>query len=291
MDARPPPLLHVRRQLSVALYGEVLECELPGDDEPVAVKCISLARAAEARRQMRTTREVDNPLQEQRVAELIMTNGGHRNVVQPLFHFTHQRRLYLVNELCRGGDLHSLVAARFDASSFLEEFEVLPLIHQVLEGVNYLHSTLDIAHRDLSLENVLLGRGGVCKVTDFGLSTSARTTCEAGQVGKEFYMAPEIVSGERYDPVLADVWSLGIMWFIMLTGSPLMSLASPSVKGFATVKRYGAGAVIKVWGHGHRISKNTISLLDKMLQIDPRQRISLGQVLSHPMFDRRNGAE
>ncbi|KAJ8550252.1 hypothetical protein ON010_g10818 [Phytophthora cinnamomi] len=64
-----------------------------------------------------------------------------------------------------------------------------------------------------------------------------------------------------------------------------------SMKGFATVKRYGAGAVIKVWGHGHRISKNTISLLDKMLQIDPRQRISLGQVLSHPMFDRRNGAD
>ncbi|KAG6617243.1 serine/threonine protein kinase [Phytophthora cinnamomi] len=240
MAATTPVLLHVRRQLSVALYGEVLECELPGDDEPVAVKCISLARAAEARRQMRTTREVDNPLQEQRVAELIMTNGGHRNVVQPLFHFTHQRRLYLVNELCRGGDLHSLVAARFDASSFLEEFEVLPLIHQVLEGVNYLHSTLDIAHRDLSLENVLLSRGGVCKITDFGLSTSARTTCEA-------------VNG--------------------------------------AVVKHGVGAVFEVWGHSHRISTNTVSLLEKMLQIDPRRRLRLDPVLAHPLFASAVAAE
>ncbi|EGZ18109.1 hypothetical protein PHYSODRAFT_331966 [Phytophthora sojae] len=217
----PPPLFRVRRRLGDALYGEVLECELPGDDEPVAVKCISLTRAAEARVRARATREIDNPLQEQRVAELIMANGGHRNVVQPLFHFTHDRRLYLVNELCGDGDLHSLVAARMSVSSLLEEHEVLPLMRQVLEGVNYLHSTLGVAHRDLSLENVLLSRGA-CKITDFGLSTSARSMCEAGQVGKEYYMAPEIVAGERYDPTLADVWSLGIMWFIMLTGSPLL---------------------------------------------------------------------
>ncbi|EGZ18116.1 hypothetical protein PHYSODRAFT_499294 [Phytophthora sojae] len=279
----PPPLLHVRRQISVALYGEVLECELPGDDEPVAVKCISLTRAAEARRQLRTTREIDNPMQEQRVAELIMANGGHRNVVQPLFHFTHDRRLYLVNELCRGGDLHSLVAARISASTFLEEQEVLPLMHQVLEGVNYLHSALGVAHRDLSLENVLLSRG-VCKITDFGLSTKARSMCEAGQVGKEYYMAPEIVAGERYDPALADVWSLGIMWFIMLTGSPLLSLASPSEKAFGAVAKHGVGTVIEVWGHAHRISTSTTSLLEKMLQIDPSRRFRLDQVLAHPLF-------
>ncbi|EGZ18113.1 hypothetical protein PHYSODRAFT_346292 [Phytophthora sojae] len=252
MAAAAPPLLHVRRQISVALYGEVLECELPGDDESVAVKCISLTRAAEARRQLRTTREIDNPMQEQRVAELIMANGGHRNVVQPLFHFTHDRRLYLVNELCRGGDLHSLVAARMSVSSLLEEHEVLPLMRQVLERVNYLHSALGVAHRDLSLENVLLSRG-VCKITDFGLSTNARSMCEAGQVGKEYYMAPEIVAGERYDPALADVRSLGIMWFIMLTGSPLLSLASPSEKAFGAVAKHGVGAVIKVWGHADRI--------------------------------------
>ncbi|OWZ23488.1 Protein kinase [Phytophthora megakarya] len=206
-----------------------------------------------------------------------MANGGHRNVVQPLAQFVHDRNLYLVNELCSGGDLHSLVSARLNTLTFLEEREVVSLMQQVLHGVHYLHKVLGIAHRDLSLENVLL-RDGVCKISDFGVSTST-AMCDGGRVGKEYYMAPEIVAGERYDPALADVWSLGIMWFIMLTGSPLLPLASPSVKGFKAVVQHGVGAVLEVWGHSHRVSKKTIALLEKMLQVDPRRRISLDQVL------------
>ncbi|EEY64822.1 protein kinase [Phytophthora infestans T30-4] len=278
-----PPYLHVRRQLSPAMYGEVVECNLPNHEEPVAVKCISLTRAADARARIQGAREIDNPLQEQRVAALLAANGGHRNVVQPYLHFVRDETLYLVNELCGDGDLHSLVAARVDASTFLTEREVVSLMRQVLEGVCYLHTVLGIAHRDLSLENVLLSRG-VCKITDFGLSTDAQIICEGGQVGKEYYMAPEIVAGEHYDPALADVWSLGIMWFILLTGSPLLPLASPSTKGFKAVAQHGVGAVFVSWGHSNRISVSSITLLKKMLQIDPRHRISLSQVLADPLF-------
>jgi serine/threonine protein kinase len=285
-----PPLLHVRRQLSPALYGEVLECDLPGHDEPVAVKCISLTRAAEARNHVQATREIDNPAQEQCVAALLVANGGHRNVVQPHFNFVHERRLYLVSELCADGDLHDLVATRLNAASFLEENEVLSLMHQVLQGVHYLHSALGVAHRDLSLENVLLSRG-VCKITDFGLSTDSRVVCKGGRVGKEFYMAPEIVAGKRYDPALADVWSLGIMWFIMLTGSPLLPLASRAMEGFDALERHGVGAVIKEWGCASRISTSSTSLLEKMLQIDPQRRVSLDQVLGHPIFASRTAVE
>ncbi|KAI9909982.1 hypothetical protein PsorP6_010741 [Peronosclerospora sorghi] len=270
-----------RTMLSVALYGEVLECELTGHEHPVAVKCISLTRATERRRQVHATREMDNPVVEERVAAVLEAKGGHCNVVQSYFHFVHDRRLYLVNELCGGGDLHSLMAKRFAASRFLEEHEVLPLMRQVLAGVHYLHTTIGVAHRDLSLENVLLSRG-VCKITDFGLSTDAGRECDGGQVGKEFYMAPEVVAGDRYDPVLADVWSLGIMWFILLTGSPLLSLASPSSKGFEAFAQHGVGVIFESWGYSNRISKDTISLLERMLQVDPTQRISLSQVLAHP---------
>ncbi|CAI5731857.1 unnamed protein product [Hyaloperonospora brassicae] len=279
-----PQLFRVRRQLSVALYGEVLECELPGHDQLVAVKCISLARAADRRSHVHATREIDNPLQEQRVAALLEAKGGHRNVVQSYFHFVQDRSLYLVNELCTGGDLHAFVAERLDAATFLDEHEVLPLMQQVLAGVHYLHATLGVAHRDLSLENVLLSRG-VCKITDFGLSTDARRLCDGGQVGKEFYMAPEVVAGDRYDPTLADVWSLGIVWFVLLTGSPLLSLASPSVKGFKALAQCGVGAVIRSWGYADRISRDTIAVLEKMLEVDPQQRMSLDQVLAYPMFN------
>ncbi|OWZ17484.1 Protein kinase [Phytophthora megakarya] len=276
------PSLRVRRFLSSALYGEVLECDLPGLNEPIAVKCISLAQAAKARAEAQP-REIDNPIQEQRVVAMLLSNGGHRNVVQPHFQFVQGRRLYLVNELCGDGDLHSIVAARYNAALLFEEHEVLPLMRQILEGVLFLHETIGVAHRDLSLENVLL-RQGVCKITDFGLSTDSRAMCAGGRVGKEFYMAPEIVAGEEYDPTLADVWSLGIMWFMMLTGSPLVSLASPTEKAFLSVIRYGVGAVIEIWGYSERISRNSISLLEKMLQVQPSQRIPLSQVLAHPTF-------
>ncbi|RLN80040.1 hypothetical protein BBJ28_00008832 [Nothophytophthora sp. Chile5] len=278
-----PPRLHVFRQLARSLYGEVLECELPGNREHVAVKCISLSRAAEVRGRAPSTREIDNPLQEQRVAALLMARGGHPNVVMPRSHFVHQRRLYLVAELCADGDLHSLLSVRVNKGNYLEGREVLRLMHQVLNGVYYLHTTIGIAHRDLSLENVLLSRG-VCKITDFGLSTAANSMCSGGLVGKEFYMAPEVVAGERYDPMLADVWSLGIMWFIMLTGSPLLPLASPAEKGFAAVARHGVGAIVKAWGHADRLSDDAIRLLEKMLQIDPGRRISLDEVVNHSVF-------
>lgn len=69
----------------------------------------------------------------------------------------------------------------------------------------------------LFARDILLSQG-VCKIIDFGLSTDARILCTGGCIGNVYYMASEIVAGERYDPTLVDMWSLEIMW---LTGSPL----------------------------------------------------------------------
>uniref|UniRef100_M4BRB6 Protein kinase domain-containing protein n=1 Tax=Hyaloperonospora arabidopsidis (strain Emoy2) TaxID=559515 RepID=M4BRB6_HYAAE len=103
----------------------------------------------------------------------------------------------------------------------------------VLSGLRFLHSH-GIAHRDVSLENILL-RNGCAVLADFGLcvpelssvSTSSlsraswnhRTTagafCCDETVGKDYYMAPEIVARERYDPRRADIWATGIAFFIL----------------------------------------------------------------------------
>ncbi|KAG6612200.1 serine/threonine protein kinase [Phytophthora cinnamomi] len=113
------------------------------------------------------------------------------------------------------------------------------LCRQVTLGLHFLHSN-GIAHRDVSLENVLL-RGGVCKLSDFGLATDAERMC-AEVVGKANYMAPEVVAGEAYAPVAADMWSLGIVLFIMLTGSPLWYARVPAEQEFTSTFSTGAAS-------------------------------------------------
>ncbi|KAF1790803.1 Protein kinase-like domain [Phytophthora cactorum] len=93
--------------------------------------------------------------------------------------------------------------------------------------------------------------------------------------------ALSIVVGETYDPKTADVWSLGIVFFIMLTGSPLVSLASMSVKSFRTLQQAGIETVLQAWGIAPTMSDSAVDLLSGMLQIDPKKRLTVAQVLEH----------
>jgi serine/threonine protein kinase len=276
-------LLRVRRSLGVALYGEVVECELlqPGPPRIVAVKCMSLPRALRVRAQSAADQAMDDPLQECRVADLLTQNGGHPHVVGSYFHFQEDECLYLVNELCGGGDLHNLVIAASPTHS-VDERTSVRFMRQIVAGVDYLHRQLRIAHRDLSLENVLMHEGE-CKITDFGLSVDATTRC-TGPAGKAYYMAPEVVAGVEYDPVKADVWSLGIVWFIMLTGSPLVSVASEHNEAFVSLKRCGVADVLTLWGHNDRLSAAVINVVSRMLRVSPEERISLPEVMAHPIM-------
>ncbi|RLN63390.1 hypothetical protein BBJ29_001731 [Phytophthora kernoviae] len=213
--------LRFRRKISDALYGEVMECELhpmgqsnqqlsslpSGKQRIVAVKCMSIPCALDVRKRIGPTRILDDPLQECQVAELLTKTGGHRNVVASYFHFQEHQCIYLVGEYCAGGDLYTHLAAMPNGA--MNEHQSTQSMKQIFAGVDYLHRQLGIAHRDLSLENVLM-HNGECKISDFGLSVSAKSRC-VERVGKEYYMAPEMVAGEEYDPVKADIWSLGII--------------------------------------------------------------------------------
>ncbi|GMF34939.1 unnamed protein product [Phytophthora fragariaefolia] len=282
--------LRFRRQLGDALYGEVTECDfrptahqrlripsLPTDKQiVVAVKCISLPYAADMRERLGTARGLDDPLQECRVARLLATSGGHCNVVRGYFHFPQHDCLYLVSEYCADGDLHShLITATPNGA--MDEPTAGHFTKQILSGVAFLHRQLGIAHRDLSLENVLM-HDGECKVSDFGLSVDVGTRC-VGAAGKEYYMAPEVVAGGEYDPVKADVWSLGVMWFVLLTGSPLVSVASRQNEAFVALEDYGATAMFEAWNFTDRLSAEVVELISQMLKVDPAERISIDGVL------------
>ncbi|GLE10211.1 hypothetical protein PINS_up022236 [Pythium insidiosum] len=221
----------------------------------------------------------NDALQELRVARLLHRVGGHPHIVSFYSGVVLDDWLCLTMEHCAGGDLYSFLEAQPE-QRLRNERHALMLWRQVVSAVAFLHS-VGIAHRDLSLENVLLDeRHQHAKLCDFGLSVSVgkrdtRDGGTVGRVGKPYYMAPEVVQCTAYDACRADVWSLGVMLFIMVSGSPLVELAAPSDRVFQVLQRgVQPSAVLQHWGLHGSLSTETLELLDTLLQCDPDQRPS-----------------
>jgi len=231
----------------------------------------------------------------------ILEGLDHENVIKVLGHGTGrqssgQSHLYFIfMELASGGELFDQVIDR--GANAMNEATARNFMRQLLAGVEHCHSR-GVAHRDLKLENVLLTKEGVVKVIDFGLSHIYHKL-ENGQFdrrvplkemcGSKSYAAPEVLSGVGYDGFLADVWSLGVCLFAMLSGFfPLDEasnndwrygkLVEQQAKGRSTTKS------VYAWYKRScaHLSPPVIQLLDGMLACNPAQRMSMEAVLAHP---------
>ncbi|EGZ18931.1 hypothetical protein PHYSODRAFT_255505 [Phytophthora sojae] len=267
----------LKHKIGDALYGSVCACEdTHNDDELVAIKQASLELATTL---LAVQPNADNPWHERRAITKLLALPPHPNIVHFRQEFLHNESWFAVMEHCSEGDLWDRV--RGSPNGRVPEHEALRLFRQVTLGLHFLHSN-GIAHRDVSLENVLL-RDGVCKLSDFGLATDADRTC-VGALGKANYMAPEVVAGEAYAPVAADMWSLGIVLFMMLTGSPLVNQASESETDFAGFLQLGVRGVIKAWKVPSDVSEEVCELMSALLRCDPVERPSTSDLLAHPLL-------
>lgn len=272
------------KQLHTTLYGETTLCQ----DEAQQKKLVVLKRISLNALQANSEHARENPAKERDVITMLAKTGGHDHIVKyegaNNAMFYHDENLYIAMEYCAGGDLYDFVSKKPD--SRMHEIEALRFFHQIARGVQFLHQN-GIAHRDLSLENVLL-QSGNAKICDFGLSTDANTLCD-DVVGKLYYMAPEVVNGEQYSPKGADIWSLGILLFILLTGSPLVAEEAPREATFRLIKKCGIIKILEMWELKKLMTPPTIDLLSSMLQVDPEKRVEIGGVLTHPalsLFDK-----
>ncbi|KAG3063020.1 hypothetical protein PI124_g18929 [Phytophthora idaei] len=274
----------VQHKLHEALFGDIwLCCDRQDANRVVAVKQIHLDRVRQA---FTRTFQLDNPWSEGYTLNSLQLLEPHENVLQTLDQFLEGDTWFIVMEFCDGGDLCQTLESL--PQHHLPEVEVLPLFLQIVRGVRWLHSN-GIAHRDLSLENVLLSRSNgdgdgataTAKICDFGLSTEAERVCHE-RVGKVHYMAPEVVAGSAYDPRAADVWSLGIILFVLLTGSPLVPIASEIEAGFTALQEFGVERVVGAWHMDELLTPAAVDLLGGMLQVDPRDRLSVEEVMAHP---------
>jgi SNF-related kinase len=136
---------------------------------------------------------------------------------------THNK-LYLIEELGDGGDLYDFIQKNPNG---VDENQARSIFRQAVSAIQYCHQ-LHVVHRDLKPENLVFCKTGgvsVVKLTDFGLSrTFAPGEMIESSCGSLEYSAPEILLGDFYDPPKVDVWSLGVILFMLIIGkSPFAS--------------------------------------------------------------------
>lgn len=197
--------------------------------------------------------------------------------------------LYIIMPFCKDGELFDRVEAT--VSGFHED-EARHWMKQLTRGIQSLHD-VGICHRDLSLENVLV-HNGTCQIIDFGMclrmpeadivqGDKRPLVTPQGSCGKLFYMSPEVYNNrEAFDGEAIDVWSAGVMLFMMLIGSPAYGKPDPSDDCFAWITTGRLPHLLKSWGVS--LSLEAVDLMEGMLCVDPKRRLTLRQVMNHPWF-------
>ncbi|KAG5486884.1 hypothetical protein LSCM4_06352 [Leishmania orientalis] len=185
--------------------------------------------------------------------------------------------IYLVLELVTGGELFEKIASakRFDEPTARHYF------HQLICGIHYCHRQ-GIAHRDLKPENLLLDASDTLKISDFGLSNLQRTSASGGGTmlqtvcGTPNYVAPEVLKEQGYDGLKADIWSCGVVLFVMMAG--YLPFDDENVNALFTKIERGEFRMAR------HFSTDARDLISRMLTVDPQERISLDGVIAHPWF-------
>ncbi|KAL2348002.1 hypothetical protein Fmac_002002 [Flemingia macrophylla] len=207
---------------------------------------------------------------------------GHRNIVELKGAFEDRQSVNLVMELCAGGELFDRIIARGHYS----ERAAADLCRQIVTVVHDCHA-MGVMHRDLKPENFLFlseDENSPLKATDFGLSTFFKPgDVFKDLVGSAYYVAPEVLR-RSYGPE-ADIWSSGVILYILLSGVPPFWAAKE--KGiFDAILRGHLDFVSDPWPS---ISRSAKDLIKNMLRADPKERLSAVEVLNHPWM-REDGA-
>ncbi|KAF0700146.1 Aste57867_9334 [Aphanomyces stellatus] len=267
----------VQMTLAEAIYGPVVLAKDLTTGAFVAIKQLHLASMAKQESAYEGRQVQEDNAMERAVYAAFARAGGHINVLNLLAEFEEAGSRHMVLEFCPAGELFNVVvdspAGRFDLARAAHSFR------HIVRGAAFMHAC-GFAHRDISLENILVDAHGTCKLIDFGLATpiAAKST---DSVGKLFYMAPEVYQCRAYDPAAADMWSLGIVLFILLVGSPPVESTSVDDDRFRIVHKQGIRGLIALWKIESLFSPPALEVLDGLLTVDPARRLSMAGLLKH----------
>lgn len=207
----------------------------------------------------------------------ILKKLDHPNILKCYEVFEDQTNYYLSTEYCKGGDLFK----RFEKTGKLPENIVSNIMFQVLSALAHCHD-MRIIHRDIKLENVFLNDeiGFGCKIGDFGSSCVLKKNAKAKDVfGSPYYLAPEVLD-DCYDKEV-DLWSCGVMMYILLTNKPPYIGKTPQA-----IKCAIRLAPLRItFKNFIGFSKNSREFITELLEVDPTKRISAYRALHHPFIE------
>ncbi len=208
----------------------------------------------------------------------IMYSLNHEHIIKLFNHFEDDEHFYLVLELAPKGHLYE----KIKMMGRLSEKLAAQFMREVFSAVEYLHSmSPPIIHRDIKPENILLDGKERAKLCDFGWSNffsadSKRMT----YCGTPDYLSPEMIKKEGHDQHV-DLWNLGVLLFELLTGRPPFQGADQK-ELFSNILK------LKIT-YPKDFPKLARDLVNKLLKVVPKERISLKEAQSHPWF--KNNAE
>lgn len=253
------------RELGRGEFGVTYLATDKSTGEVFACKSIS-------KKKLRTRVDIEDVRREVEIMKLL---PRHPNIVSLKDTYEDDNAVHLVMELCEGGELFDRIVAR----GHYTERAAAAVTRTIVEVIQVCHKH-GVMHRDLKPENFLFGNkkeNAPLKAIDFGLSVIFKPGETFNEiVGSPYYMAPEVLK-RNYGPEV-DVWSAGVILYILLCGVPPFwaeteqGVAQAIIRSVVDFKR-------DPWP---KVSDSAKDLVKKMLNPDPKQRLSAQEVLDHP---------
>ncbi|KAL0382998.1 UNVERIFIED_CONTAM: CBL-interacting serine/threonine-protein kinase [Sesamum calycinum] len=204
----------------------------------------------------------------------VMKMVHHPNIVELHEVMASKTKIYFAMEFVRGGELFAKIA-----KGRLREEPARNYFQQLISAIDFCHSR-GVYHRDLKPENLLLDEEGNLKVTDFGLSAFSDHVSQDGLLhttcGTPAYVAPEVIGKKGYDGAKADIWSCGVILYVLLAG--FLPFQDDNIMSMYR-KIYRGDFKCPPW-----FSPEARKLITKMLDPNPSTRISIAKIMDSPWF-------